>query len=631
MSMLPTPLRPWLIAAGIGGVLLVSGALLVWVFGPAIAAAAFNLETLPTQVPARPTLTATLSPTPKPPTAMVVTGGLSGRVWADVCPPGHETTAACVTDALGRFTGTGQFDAGESGVGAVIVRLGAGQCPSTGLAEAVTNQDGAYRFERLNPGTYCVSVAPADNAALSAGGWTVPAQQGDPRGRAFLIAAIAAGDITREINFGWDPTLPPTPTATGPPTNTATPTITPTATRTPRPTSTRTASVTPPPSATRTRTPTGTSTITRTPSVTPTSSNTPTRTNTATPTITRTPTVTATATRTNTATATATPVRGVAISVAAPAQTTGPATAATYTLVITNTGAVADSYTVAIGGGFPASVSPVVVSNLAAGGTLQVTALVTVPAGTAAGLFATNSVTVTSQAEPAKTASATLTTTAAAAYGVTAAAVDAALSGDPGTVVIYTVLVTNTGNLLDGYSVILTGTYGAVSDSSALASVASGASAPLTLSVTIPGAALMVDTDTLTATVISNANPAVTAVVQVTTQVNQVAGAAVAPLTAQLTGTVSSVVTYTLSLTNTGNGVDAFWIGWFNPDGWSIVTTPAPATAPLGIGAAQLITVEVTIPITASVGLSSTTLITLTSDYDPAVLLTPQLTTDVGP
>ena len=47
---------------------------------------------------------------------------------------------------------------GEDRYSGVTVILGTGACPSAGSATAVTHGNGAFRFDNLPPGTYCVSV-----------------------------------------------------------------------------------------------------------------------------------------------------------------------------------------------------------------------------------------------------------------------------------------------------------------------------------------------------------------------------------------------------------------------------------------------------------------------------------------
>jgi hypothetical protein len=276
--------------------------------------ALFDLEPVPTLQPTRPPLPTTAVPTPTvppSPTPLSTLGGLGGLVFADRCVPGSENqfvataTPACQPGALGGFEGNGVPENGEGGMAGVKVTLGAGPCPSTGLAELTTGADGAYLFKNLSPGTYCVSIDPAINPALQIGGWTFPKPE-NRRGAVSLVGAAVAGKDNLTLNFGWDNEMPFTPTPTHTSTVTPTPTATATPTRTATVTRTRTPTVTPTRTSTRTITMTPTRTITLTPTITRTPSPTATPTITPTPTISVTPTVTPTATDTGTPTATAT-------------------------------------------------------------------------------------------------------------------------------------------------------------------------------------------------------------------------------------------------------------------------------------------------------------------------------------
>ena len=84
-----------------------------------------------------------LPATPVPP------GSISGGVWNDM-------------------NGNGAINGGEPGMSGVTVKIGAGACGSTGLANQSTAGNGSFLFENLQAGTYCVSVV---NPNPSCGGW----------------------------------------------------------------------------------------------------------------------------------------------------------------------------------------------------------------------------------------------------------------------------------------------------------------------------------------------------------------------------------------------------------------------------------------------------------------------------
>lgn len=175
-------------------------------------------------------------------------GSISGLVWHDLCDPGGEgeptpTTApdGCVEREAGGFEADGILAEGEPGIAGLIVQLGEGSCPAFGLEAAVTTEEGTYRFDDIEPGSYCVSVDSAgeeNSSVLIPGGWTSPTAD-DSTPVAQQQVEVEAGASLEDINFGWDyqflpdPTETPMPTATSTSTPTSSATATATATATP--------------------------------------------------------------------------------------------------------------------------------------------------------------------------------------------------------------------------------------------------------------------------------------------------------------------------------------------------------------------------------------------------------------
>lgn len=485
----------------------------------------FDLDPLPTPIVALPTFTPSYTPPPPTPTIPPTSGSLLGRVWQDRCPPGQESTARCVTDSAGRFRGNGIMDADEVGIGGVTVSLGAGPCLATGLAEAVTGPDGIFRFENLSPGNYCLSIDPSESAVLSQGVWTAPTNV-DEKKRVRWTTTVSVGVVTENLNFGWDDTVPPTPTITPTPTISLTPSVTPTSTRTPRPTSTRTPV---PPTVTLTRTVTNTPTITFTPTASRTLTATPTGSVTATSTATATRTTTATATATHTPTATAsvtptttvTPVRGVTVAPGTAAQSGNPGAVVIYNLTVTNTGAAPDSFTVALSGAYSPVANPPTINSLAAGASASLDVSVVIPSNAAGGSSGITGVTVTSQGDPTKSALATLTTTVNNVVSFTVTTpVNAITSTSPSTIT-YTLTLTNQGNFTDSYTISASTPAFATTivPFPTVANVAAGANATITVEVMIPGGQSPGTQDTITLTFASQASPVVTADITLTTTV----------------------------------------------------------------------------------------------------------------
>lgn len=96
---------------------------------------------------------------------------------------------------------TGEMNPAEIGIPGVIVDLGAGPCPSTGLEQGVTGGNGNYYFMVQSPGQYCVSIDKANNPSLDHGIWTLPLTDQD-----ITEATITfnPGDDLIIQNFGWD-------------------------------------------------------------------------------------------------------------------------------------------------------------------------------------------------------------------------------------------------------------------------------------------------------------------------------------------------------------------------------------------------------------------------------------------
>jgi len=138
--------------------------------------------------------TSTFTPSP---------ASLGGKVWSDLCSAaaGPPTPAGCVDTGGGVYAANGVLETGEPSFENVLVELGAGACPSSGLATTMTDSDGLYSFSGLTAGTYCVSIDPLDTnneSILIPGGWTYPDSSGA------TTVTVAAGEDRTDVNFGWD-------------------------------------------------------------------------------------------------------------------------------------------------------------------------------------------------------------------------------------------------------------------------------------------------------------------------------------------------------------------------------------------------------------------------------------------
>jgi len=179
-----------------------------------------------------------------------------------------------------------------------------------------------------------------------------------------------------------------------------------------------------------------------------------------------------------------------------------PDTLVTYTVYVTNTGNVADTFDLALGAHvFPTTLDDSTVT-VAAGESTAVHVTVHIPAGAAGNTHDAVQVTATSQAAPSQHDAATLTTYVSPLYGVELAAVDDTLSGQGGTTVMYTLIITNTGNVTDTFTLSASGNAPAWVVQLPVTNVVLGAGEAITVTVhvTIPSSAAVGDHDTVTIT-----------------------------------------------------------------------------------------------------------------------------------
>lgn len=144
---------------------------------------------------------------------------ISGWVWNDLCDSGKDgepapatTPAGCVKEdsPFGIYHADGELSTEEPLIEGVVVTLGEGECPSTGLAEYQTIvTDVSYSFSGLKSGTYCVSIdsqREPNFSILQPGVWTYPAVT---QGEIGTTVTLAEGEYKGMVNFGWDSQFQP--------------------------------------------------------------------------------------------------------------------------------------------------------------------------------------------------------------------------------------------------------------------------------------------------------------------------------------------------------------------------------------------------------------------------------------
>jgi len=136
---------------------------------------------------------------------------IKGFVFKDFC----ETTIPYVPENVGIFPpctfdeiygvhADGNRARGENaelGIPGIVVDLGSGPCPSTGMDQFITSENGAYFFMVQSPGEYCVSVNRTKNPILWNGMWTLPLTDLYTTGQTINMPQ---GTTKATQNFGWD-------------------------------------------------------------------------------------------------------------------------------------------------------------------------------------------------------------------------------------------------------------------------------------------------------------------------------------------------------------------------------------------------------------------------------------------
>lgn len=197
------------------------------------------------------------------------------------------------------------------------------------------------------------------------------------------------------------------------------------------------------------------------------------------------------------------------------AQTAYAGETVTYTLQVTNTGNVGDSYMVTVDAVWTTT-APALLGPLASGVTETFEVTVTIPEDASPGDMGVAGVTLTSQGDPTQTAAATLTTSVSP-YAVTFTPTEAAGSNYVGETVHYMLLLTNMGSVTDTFTLDFTGNLWTVTPSFTETTLGPGVTVEFSVLVSIPAGASDGEMDSVTLAVVSTGDPTQSATATLTT------------------------------------------------------------------------------------------------------------------
>jgi PKD repeat protein/uncharacterized membrane protein len=306
-----------------------------------------------------------------------------------------------------------------------------------------------------------------------------------------------------------------------------------------------------------------------------------------------------------------------------------PGKAVTYTLRVTNTGTSTDIYDVTVGGNTWTTTAPVTVGPLLADVGMNVDVVVEVPAEVLceAGDWAT--VTFTSQGDGVSSDSSDLGTTVSVLAGVEVDPAAAEQNGDPGSGVVYTLWLTNTGNCSETFTGTVSGNMWNTTLPGNVGPIPAGGGMNVNVTVNVPANAQCDDEDSALVRFSSHSVPQISGTSMLTTTANAVAGVTVAPPAISQSGGSGETLTYTLWVTNSGNcsGYSDTYTVTVSGSQWPTATPSL--VGPLEVGAGVTVPVAVSIPPWTHCNDEDLATVRFTSHADPSVMGSSLLTTIV--
>ncbi|MFQ5615432.1 MAG: C25 family cysteine peptidase, partial [Anaerolineales bacterium] len=297
-----------------------------------------------------------------------------------------------------------------------------------------------------------------------------------------------------------------------------------------------------------------------------------------------------------------------------------PGATLTYTLQLTNTSNVADTFTITLTSNNWVTTVPSEIGPLNPGESQSFTAVVRIPASALGNDTDLANLAARSQNDPGNAATASLTSMAVTS-GLALTPQSLAQSGPVNTTVTYTLQVTNLLNTSEYFSVTIASANWTTTAPATIGPIVPGGTATLNVGVAIPDNALGQDTDSAAITVAMLSNPIIQATSTLTT--TALTGGLILSSNQTDSGPPGATLTYTLQLTNTSNVADTFTIT-LTGNNWA--TTVPSEIGPINPGESQSFTAVVRISTGALGNDTDLTNLTAQSQNDPGNAATVNLT-----
>jgi hypothetical protein len=327
------------------------------------------------------------------------------------------------------------------------------------------------------------------------------------------------------------------------------------------------------------------------------------------------------------ATATVTVAPSVSVSIAPSSQSGSPGDTLVYTVTVNNTGNVNDTYTLDNNdnSGWVLSLSNTSVPVPAFSSDNNTTLNVTIPGG--AENNAQDNVTVTATGTSDNASASCLATSIITTFrGVSISISPPSQNGNNGDTLNYTVTVNNTGNVDDNYDLTWGDDAGwSLNVSPNPISVAASSSENATLSVTIPSNAIGGTIDNITVQAVSEDDAGVLDNQGCTAELNVITSVSVLISPSSQNGNNGDTLTYTVTVTNTGNVSDTYTLDNTDTLGW-VLGLSGTSVGPLAPSASDnSTTLSVTIPSNAIGGTIDNVTVTATGSASSSASCTAQV------